>query len=385
MLVIDNISSAIRQVFAGLLVVGMTSLLVLSPVAMVEAANLLALLDTSELFESADGGATWTVRGSLPASDAVGIMAETDASRMFMITRSGVMYASIDAGSNWSSVGSVPASDVVDLAIRPSGDILVLTRAGTVWQSQDQGGSFVALSTLGASDAKALASANDGDLHAISEGGLIWRSNDGGLTWSVQAGIPAADVVTVRRAGTQLLAMTSTGIAYRSLDQGTTWSPIGTLSQVRVVGIASNGNEIAAATEEGLVGRSNDNGATWSWVGTVNQVKVVALSNDEAQAVDILGGGHPAQFYFAPPGPNPFRVVRDDLILRFGLSQNDRVTVRLYDVAGRHVLTRPNSSALGPGAHEMIWQIESLPNGIYFVTIQTKRGLVAAHRLTVIK
>src|SRR5262245_21259217 len=101
-------------VFLGLFLLGV------SPAG---AHSLYALVDTGELYVSADQGATWDVRSTLPVSDAVGLMAGTTSARLFLVSASGLVYRSLDAGVNWTAIGSVASDDVVDLGIRPDGTL----------------------------------------------------------------------------------------------------------------------------------------------------------------------------------------------------------------------------------------------------------------------
>jgi len=118
----------------------------------VGAATLYGLVDTGELFASADKGVTWHVRATLPTSDAIGIASSTDGPNMFLATRSGVVYRSSDDEDTWLAIGTIPAGNVVDIAIRGDGGILLLTATGAVYVSTDGGTNFVAQASLSGSN-----------------------------------------------------------------------------------------------------------------------------------------------------------------------------------------------------------------------------------------
>ncbi|MBZ0266619.1 choice-of-anchor D domain-containing protein [bacterium] len=77
-------------------------------------------------------------------------------------------------------------------------------------------------------------------------------------------------------------------------------------------------------------------------------------------------------FHLAPPRQNPARGFAGSSF-HFTLPQSDRVTVSLYDVAGRLVARRPEERFLS-GAHTFQWNPGPLPSGTYFVRLTTGSG-----------
>lgn len=78
-------------------------------------------------------------------------------------------------------------------------------------------------------------------------------------------------------------------------------------------------------------------------------------------------------------GPNP---ARQATRFAFELARPSRISVDLYDVAGRHrrTLARDSRSA---GAHEVAWQRHGLPAGVYVVALRVDDRLAGSQRFVV--
>ncbi len=71
----------------------------------------------------------------------------------------------------------------------------------------------------------------------------------------------------------------------------------------------------------------------------------------------------PAAFTLEPVWPNPFNAVAK---IRFTLNRTARVKLVVYDVLGREA-ARLASDVFSAGSHELLWNAEGLPSGLYFV------------------
>jgi len=368
-----------------LLVLGVVSALGGAPRA-VDATTLFALVDTGELFASVDGGATWTIRSTLPVRDAVDLLRTGSGTELHLATRSGSIYLSGDGGESWNAIGAVPASDVVaiDVGIRPVTSILLLTATGTLWQSTDAGASFSVLAVLTAADHVSLTHDVDGRLCASTATGTARVSSDGGLSWTVAGALPVSDAVEVRAVGRDLLALTGSGDAWKSTDWGVSWSTIGTLSQVHVSGmVVGEGQAIHAVTREGEVAVSAD-GASWSWVGAINQLDVVALATDRTPTGVGTGPSPPASLVVSPPAPNPGLGV-GGFHLEFVLPRPETVRITMLDVRGRRVAVRDPETFGSAGTHSVQWDPGLVSPGVYYVLVSTASAGSAGTRWVLVR
>src|SRR5262245_10069339 len=94
---------------ASFLAIPALTLALLTPSAL--AASIFGMVDTGELYQSNNGGASWMIRATIAVHDAVGLAASNTSSNLTIITRSGSVYRSVDGGTSWSAVGAIAASD----------------------------------------------------------------------------------------------------------------------------------------------------------------------------------------------------------------------------------------------------------------------------------
>jgi photosystem II stability/assembly factor-like uncharacterized protein len=334
----------------------------------VPAATLFGLVDTGELFISADDGVNWAPLSTLPVRDATALAARFSSSDLFLASRSGSIYRSQDAGMNWSAVGAIPASDLEDLAIRPDGTILVLSAAGSIYSSGDQGASFTPLATLTGSNFASLTFTTPGTVkfYALTRTGEVYESTDGGAAWTPKGAMAISNARRMRAVDSSLYVMTESGDVFRSTDAATHWIAVGTLSQVGMRGLVRNGSSLAAASKEGHVATSA-NGASWTWQGSMNQLAVTALASNEPATTGVDPGGPGPGIFLGAPFPNPSSVA---LSLAVRLDREDEVRLALYDIRGRRVAERaPESLAAGP--HVLRWDPGVHRAGVYIVHIET--------------
>ena len=333
------------------------SLVVTSPAV---GLNYFGLVDTGELFVSANNGVTWTGLSTLPVLDAVGLIAGASSSDLYLISQSGSVYRSTDAGGSWAAIAAVSASDVTALVPYP-GRLLLLTRTGGVYASLDGGASFSGVGTITTSDL--VAGARSGtSVVALSKSGGVYRSADAGVTWSAVGAIAVSNARAIVGYLNRLYVLTETGDLARSEDLGASWTFVSTLSQSGMTALLATPGELVATTAAGEVAASSD-GLSWTWRGVINQLTVRALASDQPFPT---AGGQPelSGVGFRAVWPNP---VHGAATLAFDLDRRVAVTVSVHDLAGREVARPIADEFLGPGIVLRPWEARDLPSGVYFL------------------
>ncbi len=347
------------------------------------AATLFGLVDTGELYTSTNAGAAWTIRATLPISDAVGLAARTSQLDLYLATRSGSIYHSTDGGTTWAGVGVVSASDVSGFAVGPFGTVLVLTRTGTVYSSTDGGVSFTALAALASSNCVSLARGPLEQLYALTERGEVAQSTDQGSTWTSVGAVSVSNAVSLRQLENDLYVLTATGEVYRSGNFGVSWIPIAALTASGMSALVDVEGQLVAAATSGEVAVSS-NGVVWTWVGAINQLSVMALGADTPQTTGVGEEEMVPRFIARAPYPNP-RVGTGGATFVYTLPEPARVRVELYDVQGRLRAARPLDEVEGPGAHAINWEPAGLSPGTYVVRLLTDGGRVAKTKWTLLQ
>ncbi len=331
------------------------------------AATLFGLVDTGELFVSTDQGASWGVRAALPVHDAVGLVAGTTSTQLFLAGASGSIYRSLDAGVSWSGVGVVPAHDVAALAGGP-GCLLALTASGGVYSSTDQGVTWSGVGALTVSDVTS-ATRMDLSLFALERSGGVHRSDDLGVTWAPVGALDVPDAVEIAALRGDLYVLTGTGEVARSGDGGANWTFVGTLSQTGMASLLATTSELVACTREGEAAASTDGGA-WTWRGAIGQLQVRALASDLPTTTGV-GPEVPGAFAWLAPRPNPARA---EVTLALVLERASRVTVTVHDLAGREVARPFAAEWLVAGRTARPWRPTGLPAGLYWLRARVGAG-----------
>jgi len=88
----------------------------------------------------------------------------------------------------------------------------------------------------------------------------------------------------------------------------------------------------------------------------------------------------PLKFSLVPPYPNPFNPTT---VISFTLPAASRVSLQVYDLAGRSAMTLVNGWR-DSGEHEVTFDGSELPSGIYFAKL-TAGEFTAVQKLVLIK
>ena len=368
----------IRHLASALL----TTALLLLPVAG-SGAVVFGLVDTGEIYSSANGGASWAPLSTLPVNDAVGLAAGVSTSQLFLVTRSGTVYRSADAGSTWSAIGAIAASDVAAFTINPDQSVLVLTESGTLYSSLDGGITFAGLAGITASGFVSLAHGPLGRLYALTRTGEVYESLNGGAAWTAVGGVAVSNATSLRRRGAELFILTRTGEVHRSPDYGRAWIPVGAITASDMSAILDAGSTLMAVSEAGEVYASSD-GAGWSAIGAIQQLRVVSLGIDTPLATGVAVEERAPRFAVLGPQPNPARL-HEGSTFAFEIPRAERVRLELYDVRGRRVATQRASYAASAGWNQIRWTPAGVAPGTYFLRITSESGTRASVKWSLLR
>ncbi len=348
----------------------------------------------STVHVSTDGGVTWTHSAVVaPGVTSVQVTLVRD-HRLYAATYGNGVFTSDDLGVSWQPyntglVGGFFDSqlDVVDMVFR--GDSLVAATAGSgAWVRSVRGGGWSPFGNVfepnQSSNMNAVAS-NGTQLFACAgfNGNAFWRDPgdpDWTITWLDNVGIlaglaPLSAIWTGHRwvVGTNRWVFRSatghepwsladpglgtlfmTSFAQRgsdlfgaftvpnfteimtSRDEGATWQPLDDQPGVFVFNLARRGSDLYAARADGLWKRS-------------------------IADVSAPGAVPPARLRLALAAGQP---VGDNVRLRIEMPGPGRVTLEVFDLAGRRVAALAEAAAPA-GAYEVSLDLRALPAGVY--------------------
>jgi hypothetical protein len=253
--------------------------------------------DDGRTWSTADGGATWTQRGTVPAHVQSVYRAGLPTDVVLARPQGAGLYISRDNGTNWSAAGGMTGITLVGLSVEPD------NRTG-VWAA----GSHTASAPLGGSPT-----------------GSVFSSSDGGSTWSEDArGLPIHPTVSAR-VGPPYDAVfandTRSGQLWERQDSGA-FTPVyqDSVNALAVSPLKGGGSELYVAGAAG-VAVTRDGGTTFSTMASGAATAVAAEFNHYTAFMYVSGGrvrrstnaGHSSRVVDAglPGGCDPTSLVGD--------------------------------------------------------------------------
>ena len=299
------------------------------------------------------------------------------------------VWRTTDGGTNWTPISP-------DLTDGPGGGNLVF-------------GTLTSLAVAPSSPNTIWAGADDGNVRVTTNGGGTWADVNAGLPnrWVTRvAADPANATVGYVSLSGYRLDETQPHL-FRTTNVGASWTDIsGNLPDAPVNDVVvdpQNTNRLFVATDVGVY-VSNDLGASWDELGVGLPLSVIADLELHHGARTLVAGTHGRSSYridldavvgaplaatpsgsalvLEAPRPNPSTsAVR----LAFTLPRESRVSLAVYDVAGRRV-RELLSEVRAAGRHEVTWDGRDASGraasaGVYFARLEAG-GEARATRIT---
>jgi photosystem II stability/assembly factor-like uncharacterized protein len=232
-----------------------------------------------DVFQSLDGGATWTLKGDAGIGAGYRAIVANHSDYLYVMRKNGEIFGSDDEGSTWTQVGDVGSfQDLEDITIDSNDYLYIVREGGEVYQSTDSGANW---NSKGDADPSAssgfigLAYDSSNNLYLLVTNGTVYMSTDSGLTWTYQgdAGLDTdyQDITTDDR--DYVYAITSSGYVNESQDSGSSWSYRGDVGTETYTAIEwGYDSYLYALATTGEVYRSSDGGSSWTYRGDAASV-----------------------------------------------------------------------------------------------------------------
>ena len=335
-----------------------------------------AVIDNGSLHESLDGGETWLLQSTLPATDVTSLAfgVDFDAIAAFAATASGSVYAG--GPGAWGLVNSVASPDVVAMAVRGNCSIILLAASGTTWVDFSathnlDGESWVSLTSWPGQSAR---------LFAVSQSGQVAASADGGRTWQGVPGPGTDNAVEIVASNAGLYVLTGTGGVWRSTNASASWDSIASVGGNDLVSLVAEAGGLYACTRSGSVAASLD-GVGWNWVGTVGSGNVVCLASFDLPTT-IWEYPPPVEMWVGKPWPNPIFRGRGGVTFPVWTPESGTVSVTVFDVRGRRLASLGEHRVV-PGVNFLRWIPSDTPRGVFYVRFVVAGGREQTVPLTI--
>ncbi len=203
--------------------------------------------------------------------------------------------------------------------------------------------------------------------------GSLWYSSNGGNTWTnVEGNLGGVNGPSVRWAEIfyvqsvmHIVLATSTGVYYTQTlnGAGTVWTQEAVTSIGNVVCVHAEFRDVDKTLVIGTHGR----GAFQTQVLT--PISVQPISSEV-----------PKGFSLSQNYPNPFNPSTN---IKFDISKNSYVTLKVYDMLGKEVASLVNEN-LSAGSYNAVWNASSFTSGIYFYKIKAG-SYTEVRKMTLVK
>jgi photosystem II stability/assembly factor-like uncharacterized protein len=339
------------------------------------------------IMHTTNGGGTWVSQSSGTTQNLGGV-SFTDANTGTAVGDSGIILQTINGGTMWSMQSSgtiynlyrVSFSDANNgTAVGQLGTILHTTNGGTTWAKQTSG-------TTSFLRAVSFTDTNNGTV--VGDNGTILRTTNGGGTWTSQTSGTTGTLYGVSFTDAHNGTAVGTGGILRTVDGGVTWMSQ-TLPYYGFLGFQDvcftdsiNGTVVGS----GIL-RTTDAGSTWtqqtsaatalSGVSFVNANSGTAVGYGGTILRTVNGGSMtsvkkgaaliPTTSSLAQNYPNPFN---PSTTIRFSLAQQGRVSLKIFDLLGRELVTLVNNQERIAGNYSETWNASSFASGVYFYRLQ---------------
>ncbi|HEU4364763.1 MAG TPA: YCF48-related protein [Candidatus Krumholzibacteria bacterium] len=337
--------------------------------------NAIAFASPTRAVAVGDGGAAAVIDNEVvttanPVATSLHGVAFASANTGVAVGRYGVVLRTIDGGAGWSPVTSGTSQWLVDIAFADANVGVAVGNAGTVLRSDDAGASWspVAVPTTG----NIMAIAFTSTMHAFITqlDGAVFETSDAGMTWSALDSPTSHSLIDIAPSGAHGAYFIGHGpivVRYQQLPVPTMITSFNAVASSFAVSIAWDVHDASdldhfriaradadhtvreyVATPDRRVFRDDDvsPGATYEY-----RMFAVDRSGDEFASAPARVTIPAADVALLPNVPNPFN---PSTTLRFVVPARERVTLAIYDIAGRHVATLLDA-VREPGLNTVEW------------------------------
>ena len=316
--------------------------------------NIFAGTDGSGIYLSTDNGTSWIAANNGIANTTVYCLA-MNVNHIFAAT-GGPIYLSINNGKSWTVSDSNLAANC--LAVSDSNifvgfsGVYLSTNNGKTWNAAaDYGLTYTLVTSLAVSGSTIFAGTDPGSTGMFPYGGGVFFSTNNGTSWTaIDSGITRY-VSALAVSGSTIFAAFDEGVFFSTNNgKGRTMVNFGLGGREgRATSLAVSDSNIFAVTIFGGIGSV--------WRRPLSQITRVINSKSQNEMLQQ------ANLKISPS--NTTHIVT----IEFYLLHSDQVSLKIYNLSGREILTWANRS-LSSGAQRFSWNKKDAAAGCYVIRLQ---------------
>jgi photosystem II stability/assembly factor-like uncharacterized protein len=357
------------------------------------------------IYKTTDAGESWNFVNSNTAENLYKTAA-ISTNIFIAVGANGTVIKSEDSGDSWTLINSGVTENLRGIYVTRTGSGYIAGDNNTILRSTDLGLTWDIISRNRPNNLNDVSFFGDNFGIIAGDKNDILFTQDGGSTWDSPTSVLSfgtdfkyVNVIDDRTA----FITTSTGEIIKTIDAGYSWAlsykDLNSRSLNKITAV-SPGN-IAVAGNNGTILMSSDNGVSWYKVysGTLNNLYSLNFTDpntgftgggNETLLKTTDGGNTWSSIGFSPlmhnfsgtksgrdepvkilgNFPNPFN---PSTMIKFELSLDAAVSVKIYDLLGRETAVLVNSFRTA-GSYEVMFNASSLSSGIYFYKITAVSG-----------
>ncbi|MCW2926458.1 MAG: hypothetical protein JWM86_426 [Thermoleophilia bacterium] len=223
-----------------------------------------------DIAKTVDGGATWTLVRSSPATASlIAVDADPSSGRTAIaVGTGGLATRSTDKGGTWADLTTGTSQDLLDVEFASSTQLWAVGKNGTILRSNNGGSSWSPQSSGVTEHLRAIHARSPSRAWVVGDNGTILATVNGGVSWTVQSSGTSQDLTQIASlSDLNAVAMGGDGRIRRTIDGGANWITPSGQSGAQWEGLVAVGpSTYLGFSYFGGVYRSADGGDTWSYL-----------------------------------------------------------------------------------------------------------------------
>lgn len=348
-----------------------------------------------------DGGELWQKKPFPDTTTLLKTMHFVNNNTGFIGGNYGKLFRTTNAGNNWEMYSTNITSTFFYLSFINSLTGFASTYQGEIFKTTNSGVNWYLIKNFNGTSFYDIHffNENKGLISKSFEGTQILITTDGGTEWN-SVFSPDCLLYDFYFINDNTGYASGTSRIYKTTNGGYNWFQVNSYTGGFMYSVYAKQNYVWACGGSGKILFSSNGGSNWQYQDsktnqTLNCIFFLDLNtgyvcggpgyiakttNSGIVFISKISSTIPELYLLEQNYPNPFN---SSTIIKFHIPKNENITIKLYDILGRYVLTLINEIK-SPGIYQIELNASSLPSGIYFYKL-TSDSFTSSKRLVLLK